>query len=100
MSRSCVLHVDDGVDDRLLVRHASKHAEFGLPLFSVETGNEAMAYLAGEGEYADRTKFPLPCVVLLDVKMPGVTGFEVLQWVRNQPQFRKLVVIMFSASSL
>jgi CheY-like chemotaxis protein len=100
MSKSCILHVDDDHDDRLLLRHASKQAGLGLPLLSLENGEQAIAYLSGQGEYRDRNEFPLPCVILLDVKMNGVSGFDVLHWIRSQPDLHDLVVIMFSGSRM
>ena len=98
MNRACVLHVDDVQDDRFLFQHAAKQAGLALPLLSLESGERALAYMAGEGEYANRNEFPLPCIILLDVKMPGLGGFDVLQRIRQQPQFKDIVIIMFSGS--
>jgi CheY-like chemotaxis protein len=100
MRRSCILHVDDDPDDRLLVRHAAKQAGVSLPLLSLENGEQAMDYLSGRGEYANRAEFPLPCVILLDIKMNGVSGFDVLKWIRDRSEFDDVVVIIFSGSRL
>jgi len=63
----------------------------------VADGSEAIAYLKGDGAFADRLKFPFPDLLLLDLKMPGVDGFEVLRWLQTQ-SFPKLVVIVLSGS--
>src|ERR1041384_4339000 len=60
----------------------------------------AIDYLSGTGEFSDRQKQPLPCLVLMDLKLPKKTGLEVLQWIREQPRLRKLVVVLFSNSAL
>jgi CheY-like chemotaxis protein len=60
----------------------------------------AMDYLSGSGAYADRQKFPLPCLVLLDLNLPMRAGLEVLEWIRQQPNLKKLVVVVFSSSAL
>ena len=57
-----------------------------------------MAYFNGEPPYDDREKYPLPALVLLDIKMPGMDGFEVLKWIRNQPSLAKLCVVMLTSS--
>ena len=73
-----ILLVDDSEDDLLLMRIAFQKAGCTSPLQEVHGGEEAMAYLKGEGPYGDRTKFPLPAVVLLDINMPMKNGFAVL----------------------
>jgi CheY-like chemotaxis protein len=93
-----VLIVDDSENDLLLMRRAFKKAEFDLPFKVVTGGEQAIAYLCGEGEYRDREKFPLPTVLLLDLNMPGMSGFEVLRWIRNHQHFKRLCVIILSAS--
>lgn len=59
-----------------------------------------MDYLAGNGEYADRERFPLPGLALLDLKLPRVTGLEVLKWVHEQPELNNLVVLILSSSQV
>jgi len=71
---------------------------FHLGLSAAKSGEEALDYLAGRGGYADRYIYPLPCIVFLDLKMNGVSGFEVLQWLRQQPDLAHLVVIVCSGS--
>ena len=66
---------------------------------SVRSGEEAVAYLSGEGKYANRTEYPLPVLVLLDLKMPGMDGFEFLTWIRQQEGIRGLPVVVLTSSS-
>jgi response regulator RpfG family c-di-GMP phosphodiesterase len=73
-----ILLVDDSEDDIALMRRAFKKAEFNSPIQEVHNGEEAIAYLKGEGAYSDRNQFPLPAIVLLDLNMPMKNGFEVL----------------------
>jgi CheY-like chemotaxis protein len=93
-----ILLVDDGEDDLMLLREAFTQAGCKHPLREVHNGEEAMAYLQGEGPYADRNKFPLPIVMLLDLNMPKMNGFDVLEWVRIQPALKRLMIIVMTAS--
>jgi CheY-like chemotaxis protein len=92
------LLVDDSENDLLLMCAAFKTAKCNHPLQAVHNGEEAIAYLKGEGPYGDRTKFPLPRVMLLDLNMPKKDGFQVLAWVRGQPGLKRLAIIILTAS--
>src|SRR5262249_39116010 len=81
-----------------LIRRAFDKAEIPNPLQVVRNGEEAMAYLAGEKEFANRAEFPLPKLILLDLKMPGLDGFEVLKWIRSQPGLKGLIVVVLTSS--
>ncbi len=94
-----VLLVDDSVNDTLLMRTVFDRAGFVEPLRFARDGDEAIAYLRGDGTFADRKKFPFPTVVLLDLNMPRKNGFEVLEWIRQQPALKRLRVYPLSASS-
>jgi CheY-like chemotaxis protein len=96
--KQTILLVDDSENDLFLMRAAFKKAEFNSPLHAVQNGEEAIAYLKGEGIYSDRNEYALPAVMLLDLNMPRKNGFEVLQWVRSQPVFKRLSVIILTAS--
>ena len=93
-----ILIADDQEDDVLLVRRAFKQANIVNPLQVVRDGEQAIAYLAGEGPFANRTEYPLPTLLLLDLKMPRKNGFDVLEWIRKQPELRRLRVIVLTTS--
>jgi CheY-like chemotaxis protein len=93
-----ILLVDDSENDLFLMRAAFKRAESNHPLQQVLDGDEALAYLKGEGQYGDRKQFPLPAVMLLDLNMPRRNGFEVLSWVRAQPGLKRLPIFILTAS--
>jgi CheY-like chemotaxis protein len=92
-----VLMVDDSEDDCLLIKMAVSKAERLNFIGSVSDGEEVVSYLNGEGKYADREKYPLPDLLLLDLKMPRKNGFEVLEWLRQQP-FEDMLVVVLSGS--
>ncbi len=95
-----ILQVDDEETDAILL--ASVFADAGItnPLRVASDGQQAIDYLAGTGMYADRERYPLPCLVLLDLKLPVRSGAEVLEWMRSQPALRSIVVIVLSSSAL
>jgi|ERR1044071_1577059 CheY-like chemotaxis protein len=93
-----ILLVDDSENDICLVRAAFRMAELKNPIQETRNGEEALAYLQGEGPFGDRKQFPLPAVMLLDLNMPMRNGFEVLEWLRAQPGLKRLTVIILTAS--
>jgi CheY-like chemotaxis protein len=94
-----ILMVDDSEDTLFLMRAAFQMAKVPSALQEAHNGEEAIAYLKGEGDYADRHKFPLPTVMLLDLNMPKKNGFEVLTWVRAQPGLKRLNIVIMTAST-
>ncbi len=90
--------MDDNENDLQFLRSAFKWAQFNCHIQAVHNGREAMDYLSGKGKYADRGTYPIPVVILLDLKMPMADGFEVLAWVRSQPLLKKMVLIVLTAS--
>ena len=92
-----VLMVDDSEDDCLLLKMALSQTERLNFIGSVSDGEEVVAYLNGTGKYADREEYPLPDMLLLDLMMPRKSGFEVLDWLRQQP-FDDMVVVVLSGS--
>ncbi|SPE50824.1 Response regulator receiver protein (modular protein) [Verrucomicrobia bacterium] len=93
-----VLLVDDDPNDVFLLRHAMKKAGVPNPLQVATDGQQAIDYLQGAGKFADREKFPFPCLMLTDLKLPHVMGLDVLKWVR-QESGRVLVVVLLTASA-
>lgn len=93
-----VLYVEDDEGDRFFMEHAFKAAGLGSALRTASDGETAIHYLSGEGDYGNRAEHPLPQLVLLDLNLPNVSGFELLEWIRRDPACRALVVIILSAS--
>ncbi len=93
-----ILLVEDDLNDIFLVKRAFKMAHIQNPLQVVTDGQEAISYLKGEGKYDDRQIYPLPRLVVMDIKMPRKTGFEVLEWVKNDRRLRLIPVVIVSSS--
>jgi CheY-like chemotaxis protein len=93
-----ILHVEDDPNDVLLVERAFKKWQSATVVRSVIDGDEAVAYLTGEESFTDRARNPFPDVVLLDLKMPRKSGLELLTWIRQQTQFKRLPVVVFTSS--
>lgn len=96
--KQTILLVDDSDDDLVLMKHACQTAHFKASVRTAGNGEEAIAYLRGDAAFSNRDKFPLPTVMLLDLNMPKVDGFDVLTWVRTQPVLKRLTIIVLSAS--
>jgi CheY-like chemotaxis protein len=97
----CALLVEDNHHDEWLFRRAMDHAGRTIRLSSARDGDEAIAYLRGVGVYGNRSAHPLPWLVLLDLKLPRRSGFEVLHWMRESGgDLRTIPVVMMSASSM
>lgn len=93
-----ILLVEDDPNDVALVERAFRKAKIVNPWRVVEDGDRAIAYLAGEGEFSDRQKFPYPALVLLDLKLPRRSGHEVLKWIRREARVTDLPVVVLTAS--
>jgi len=94
-----ILLAEDTPDDVLLLQHAFQKAGVAHRLEVVCDGMEAMEYLNGENAYADREQHPFPEVLLLDLNMPRMNGFEVLEQVRREPRYSRLLIHVLTASS-
>ncbi|MBU1877394.1 MAG: response regulator [Chloroflexi bacterium] len=93
-----ILLVEDDPNDVLLVQRAFRKANLINPIQVVGDGEAAVAYLAGQGPYADRQRHPLPVLMLLDLKLPRLSGHEVREWLRQQPGLKRLPVVVLSSS--
>jgi CheY-like chemotaxis protein len=98
-ARTIVLYVEDEEPDRLFMQIAFQKAGIPAALRTAVNGQDAIDYLSGIGPYVDRSQHPLPSLVLLDLNMPLLPGFKVLEWVRVHPTFRALPVIIFTSST-
>ena len=91
-----VLVVEDNADDVELLCRAASNASHAVCFHIVKDGEQALAYLKGEGQYADRKAHPFPELVLLDLGLPGMSGFDVLDWIRAHPDFNGLKVFVWT----
>lgn len=98
LENATVLLAEDDPDDILLTQIAFEKARLVNPLQIARDGEEAIAYLQGEGKFAERHRFPLPILLLLDLKMPKISGFQVLEWLRTKPTLRTLPVAVMTSS--
>lgn len=94
-----ILHVEDDPNDTLLLQHACRKAGIVFHLQAVSDGDQAMAYLSGINDFSDRNKFPMPQLILLDLKMPRVSGFDVLAWLRADDKLKELPVVVLTSSN-
>jgi len=94
-----ILIAEDEDDEAFLLERALKKAAFTNPVRRVKNGDEVIEYLSGNGSYRDRSQYPLPIILLLDLNMPKKSGFEVLEWIRQHSSLRALAVDVFSGSS-
>ena len=100
LNENLVLIVEDNEDDVFMLHHAFQKAGVINPVQVESTGQGAIAYLSGIEPYSDWNKFPLPAIVLLDLKLPGISGFDVLKFIRQHPGLKALRVAMLTSSEL
>lgn len=93
-----VLHIEDREDDAVLFSRACEAAGLPAQFCRVKDGCEAVSYLTGDGEFRDRNKFPLPDLIVLDLQMPGMGGFEFMKWLRSESALGPLPVLVFTVS--
>lgn len=93
-----ILLVEDDEHDAFFLKRALSGAGILNPIQHVWDGREALEYFQGGGRFGDRSRFPLPGLVLLDLKLPCVMGLDVLKWIRGEDQFRSILVLVLSAS--
>jgi CheY-like chemotaxis protein len=96
--QAIILLAEDRDDDVVLIRKSFEKALVPHTFFVVKNGEETISYLAGEGRFSNRAEFPLPDLLLLDLKMPGMDGFDVLRWIKSQPQLSSLRIVVLTSS--
>ena len=94
-----ILLVEDNKDDVFLMERALEKASIARPMHIATDGRQALEYFQAVGKYADRNVYPLPSLMFLDLKLPFVQGFKVLEWIRQQPSLKGLPVVILSSSS-
>jgi CheY-like chemotaxis protein len=99
LQHDCILLVEDDTNDIVLLQLAFERAGIGTRLQILSNGRQAVDYLAGKGEFANRERFPFPRLVLLDLKLPVMSGLDVLKWIQNQPALGSLLVVVLTSSS-
>ena len=98
-AKQTILVVDDDENDRFFIEHALQKTTLSLVVKMVNDGEEAIAYLQGEGKFSDRNLFPQPNLIFLDLKMPRVTGFELLEWLKSHEAFGRIPAVVISSSN-
>ncbi|WGV27490.1 response regulator [Halotia branconii] len=93
-----ILLIEDDSNDILFVQRAFRQVNATNPIRIVKDGDAAIDYLAGEGKYADRDRYPLPALILLDLKLPRRSGIEILEWMRQQPGIKRIPVVILTSS--
>ncbi|MBW4507761.1 MAG: response regulator [Scytonematopsis contorta HA4267-MV1] len=93
-----ILLVEDDPNEIFLTQRAFRKANINVSLQVIYDGDSAIAYLAGTEKYADRSLYPLPNLILLDLKLPCRSGHEILAWLRQHPQLKILPVVIFTSS--
>lgn len=98
MNRELILLIEDDADEIHLMKRALSKAGLVNPLHVITHGSEVIPYCEGKGEYADRSRFPLPGLIFLDLKLPGISGLYLLAWIKGNPDFRHIPVVLFTSS--
>ena len=93
------LVAEDDENDVFFLQRAFQQAKIESPLQVVRDGQEAIDYLSGAGKFSDRKEYPLPQLFILDLKMPRMTGLDVLRWLQDQPELHCLPVLVLSSSA-
>ena len=99
VKEATILLAENDTNDVILMQHAFSTARLANPLRVVRDGEEALQYLSGVGPFADRERFPLPIMLLLDLHMPKVDGFDVLKWLQERSEFDSMLVVVLTSST-
>jgi CheY-like chemotaxis protein len=99
MTQRIILYAEDEKNDVFFLELAFEAVGIRYPIKAVTDGQAAIDYLSGAGHFVNRSLFPLPCLILLDINMPKKSGFEVLEWIRQRPGIKSLPVLVLTSSS-
>ena len=97
-SKQVILLVEDDPNDQFLIKRAINKGNIVNPIRSVDDGEKAIQYLSGEGNFSNREEYPLPILILLDLKLPKKSGLEVLEFVKTQPMIKRIPIIVLTSS--
>ena len=97
LKSAVILLVEDDANDVIFLQRAFKKADVTVPVRVARDGQEAIDYLSHAGEFQDREKYPLPCLMILDLTLPKKNGLEVLHWLRNQKDLQDMPVVMVTS---
>ncbi len=93
-----ILVAEDELGDILLLRRAFEKAGVNTPVYIARDGQELIDYLSGNPPFTDPVAYPLPALLLLDLKLPVISGFELITWIRNEQRLRHMIIVVFSSS--
>ena len=94
--RTILLIEDEPTDAQLILRGFEK-AKVLNPIVHLTNGDDALRYLAGRAEFSDRIKYPIPALILLDLKLPGLTGIQLLQWLHIQGELKRIPLVVLTS---
>lgn len=95
-----ILHVEDNEDDQFFLRRACEVVGIQNVIHCLEDGQKAIDYLSSKAPYGDRQQYAIPCLIILDLKLPKVHGLDVLKWIRAHNEFKSIVIVILSSSPL
>jgi CheY-like chemotaxis protein len=92
----CILLIEDNEDEAVALKRSLRKAGVTMPVKIAQDGTAALSYLQGDPPFADRKRYPLPTIIILDLYLPNNDGFEILKWLRSQPQFSQTFIAVLT----